>query len=59
MAINRMIDSNVRCSICGTKGVGNCDCWEDCSCGWVHEKGKPCRNPECPTRRREGGSRRC
>jgi hypothetical protein len=26
-AINAMIDAHVKCTKCGTQGVGNCDCW--------------------------------
>lgn len=45
MSIINSIDSNVRCTKCGTKGVGNCDCWTRCNCGWSYEKGGKCRNP--------------
>lgn len=39
--INNLIDACVRCTICGQpKG---CDCWEECWCGWLFERGKVCR----------------
>lgn len=40
-------NSNLSCTICGSKGVGTCDCWTKCSCGWLYEKGTACRNPNC------------
>lgn len=43
--VNRMIDAVVKCVKCGTPGLGNCKCWEHCSCGWWSEMGKPCHNP--------------
>jgi hypothetical protein len=43
--INSMVDAVVSCVLCGTSGVGNCDCWEHCSCGWWARAGTPCRNP--------------
>lgn len=30
--IERMIDASVRCLICGTQGIGNCDCWVELRC---------------------------
>ena len=44
--IEQMIDASVSCSKCGTKGFMKCDCYEKCSCGWIADKRKPCRNPE-------------
>ena len=44
--IDSMIDASVWCATCGTKGMFNCDCHVQCSCGWIASKGKPCRNPE-------------
>ena len=49
--MNRLIDTAVHCSICGTQGVGNCDCWITCQCGWSYPRGaesllpQPCKNP--------------
>ena len=43
--LDRMINSVVTCLKCGAK-MGQCDCQSRCSCGWWHDKGKPCRNPE-------------
>jgi len=45
--IESMIDAAVTCGKCGTRGIGNCDCYRKCSCGWFAEKGKPCTNPKC------------
>lgn len=45
MSINKAIDAHVRCLKCGTPGVGKCDCWEFCTCGYIIEKGKICHNP--------------
>ena len=59
--IKRMIDSAVSCGKCGTSGVGNCDCYEHCSCGYWAEKGKPCRNPtttRCSTKVKYGSNAR-
>ena len=45
--INRMVESTVRCTICGA-AYGKCDCWIRCAfCGWSFEKGTKCRNPQC------------
>lgn len=55
--LNRLVESSVSCAKCGTKGIGACDCWERCSCGWMAEKGKPCDNPEasrCSTKVKHG-----
>jgi hypothetical protein len=48
--IERMVDSVMSCTLCGAKGVGTCDCWVTCSCGWHFEKGTECRNEvhRCP-----------
>ena len=43
--INQMIDAAMACMKCGTKGIGNCPCNVQCSCGWWAERGKPCGNP--------------
>lgn len=56
-ALDRLIESSVKCSICGTPGVGTCDCWERCSCGWYALKGNLCRNPattKCSTKVKYG-----
>ena len=50
--LDGMIDANVTCTRCGTKGVGNCDCWEPCGCGWSKGRGEPCDNPACPTNKK-------
>lgn len=55
--IAKMIDDVMCCLNCGAK-MGQCDCWERCSCGWFAEKGKPCRNPEttkCSTKLKFAG----
>jgi len=42
---------------CGTQGIGNCDCYEKCSCGWFADKGQPCKNPtikRCSTKIKYG-----
>lgn len=50
--IEKMITSTVRCTLCNTQGMGNCDCWVKCGkCGWSFEKGAECRN--C---KRDGGA---
>jgi hypothetical protein len=52
-----MILKGVRCVKCGVQGVGNCTCWEQCSCGWTAEAGKPCGNPQtkdCSTKLKYG-----
>lgn len=49
MSINRLIDQNVKCTLCGTKGVGNCDCWVRCKkCRCFYEKNTKCRRRENP-----------
>lgn len=54
--INTLIaNSGLRCTKCGASQESGCDCWEQCSCGWVAEKGQPCRNPKtvrCSTKAR-------
>lgn len=55
--VNRMVDSTVSCVKCGARGIGTCDCWERCSCGWLAEKGQPCGNGEtraCSTKTKYG-----
>ena len=49
--VNRLIDSSVSCSKCGTKGMFNCDCFYKCWCGWIIDKGEDCRNPKCKVRK--------
>lgn len=44
--IEKMIRAAVSCTKCGTKGFGNCGCWEKCSCGWTKEVGGKCNNPD-------------
>jgi hypothetical protein len=55
--LESMIDSaNLVCTKCGAK-AGLCDCWENCSCGYAAEKGKPCSNPrtaKCSTKVKYG-----
>lgn len=46
--INRLIDTAVRCTVCGA-GIGQCDCWTKCNrpgCSWSYRKGTTCQNPE-------------
>lgn len=45
--IDKMITSSVRCTRCGARGVGTCNCWAECACGWLHATGEACRNPKC------------
>lgn len=45
MPIDKLISQRVKCTICGVQGVGNCNFWEMCSCGWFKEKGGKCNNP--------------
>jgi hypothetical protein len=55
--IEEMIDSVVKCLKCGAAGIGTCDCWEECSCGWYADKEKPCGNPNtsrCSTKVKYG-----
>jgi hypothetical protein len=48
VSIRDMIDSSVKCSICGKAGYMTCDCWAKCvRCGWAFEAQKECRNREC------------
>lgn len=59
-AIDDLVTAAVRCCKCGA-GYGCCDCWEKCSCGWLAEKGKPCRNPKttrCSTKVKYGQTKR-
>lgn len=42
--IEAMVDAVMRCTKCGTQGMGNCDCWTECECGWRYEKGGECAN---------------
>ncbi len=46
MSINSLIDSCVKCVQCG-KGLGSCDCFIVCLCGWFREPGVCCKNPKC------------
>lgn len=45
-AVDKLIDSSVHCIKCGKKGIGTCDCWEQCSCRTWNEPGTFCRNPK-------------
>ena len=45
MSINDAIDACVKCAVCGTRGVGKCDCWQNCVCGLTVRKGKLCDHP--------------
>ena len=40
--------SNMRCTKCDAS-AGDCDCWEQCTCGWSFERGVDigCANREC------------
>lgn len=42
--LNKLIDSVVSCTICGSK-FGTCKCWVKCVCGWFRRNGKKCNNP--------------
>lgn len=44
MSINSLIDSIVRCTRCGAKGM-TCGCWVVCECGWHLAKDEPCGSP--------------
>jgi len=39
------IKNSVGCVKCGAK-YGQCDCWTECNCGWLYEKGTKCNNPK-------------
>lgn len=57
MSLSEMIKRSVKCVKCGAQGIGNCACWEQCSCGWTAEAGKPCNNPDtarCSTKLKYG-----
>jgi len=41
-----MVANAVRYVKCGTQDIGNCGCYERCSCGWWADAGKPCHNPD-------------
>ena len=45
MSIGDLIHASVRCVKCGAKGVGTCDCWVKCPCGWTKGRDEPCGNP--------------
>ena len=45
--IDKLITSSVRCTRCGAQGVGTCDCWVQCACGWTKGRGEECGNPNC------------
>jgi len=47
MSLETMISDSACCVKCGSLGVGTCDCWEPCPCGWTKERGEECNNPEC------------
>ena len=42
--LDRFVRQSVRCTKCGA-GYGKCDCWTECRCGWLYERGGQCRNP--------------
>ena len=51
-AMSTSIDAE-SCTKCDARGVGTCDCWVQCSCGWTAEKNRPCRNQgttDCSTK---------
>ena len=56
--IEHMICSQVEFKCCKChKIMKDCQCHENCSCGWIAEKGKPCRNPNtksCTTKVKYG-----
>lgn len=43
--IEKMINDNVRCTVCGA-AMGGCQCWTKCRCGWSYRRGGKCANPE-------------
>ena len=43
--LGALIDAQVSCTKCGSKGVSTCDCWVRCACGWLKGKDEPCQNP--------------
>lgn len=60
MSLDRLVDQAVRCVKCGA-GIGKCDCWVWCTCGWRAERGKPCNNPattHCSTKMKHGARAR-
>lgn len=61
MSINELMRRlPMNCARCGAivppgGSIEACGCWEQCSCGWTAEKGKPCNNPNttrCSTKAR-------
>lgn len=47
--------TKMRCVRCNSDT--GCSCWERCSCGWLAESGKQCRNPatiRCSTKIKYG-----
>lgn len=45
MSLDRLILGLVSCVVCGTQGVGRCNCWSKCQdCGWSYRTGEHCRN---------------
>lgn len=55
--IEAMIDANVACLTCGTKGIGNCDCQSKCSCGFWVKKGARCPTLYCEERIKKASDR--
>jgi hypothetical protein len=58
--IDMLIDTaSMRCTVCGAR-AGTCQCWIQCSCGWIYQRGSECRNHavhgitmRCPNCKRE------
>ena len=43
MSLKDLINASVRCALCGSKGVGTCNCWTKCAtCGCYYERGTSC-----------------
>jgi len=55
--IDRLITSRVHCTRCGAQGVGTCDCWVQCACGWTKGRGEECGNPNCSQHTKVGAGR--
>lgn len=44
--IEKLVLGSVGCVKCGA-AYGKCDCWYQCKCGWLAERGCKCSNPNC------------
>lgn len=44
MSIDALIDSVVKCLLCGAPGIMKCGCWRECECGRWIAKDEQCRD---------------